>query len=109
MASYEVILTPFAIQRLEDLFDYIAKDLLVPETAVAYVKAIRDDLDSLSLLPGRIKPIASEPWHSKGVRRLLTQNYVAYYQIDDTAKKVFVIDVIYNRRDQLSALERKPE
>ena len=48
-----------------------------------------------------------EPWHSRGVRRLLVKNFYVYYRIDEPRKRVSVMNVIFARRDQLQALEEK--
>jgi toxin ParE1/3/4 len=34
------------------------------------------------------------------------KNFFVYYRIDDTHKKVYILNVIYARRDQLRALEQ---
>ena len=45
-----------------------------------------------------------EPWKSRGVRRLLCKNFYVYYRIDETAKTVYILNVVYNKRDQLKVL-----
>lgn len=32
----------------------------------------------------------------------------SYYRIDETAKTVFILNVVYNRRDQLKVLAQMP-
>lgn len=40
MAPYEIIITPDAEGDLFELWNYIADVLLVPDTALSYIKAI---------------------------------------------------------------------
>ncbi len=107
MDGYEIILTPDAEEDLWELRNYIADVLLSPGTALEYVRAVREEIASLAQFPARFKPLDDEPWHSRSVRRLLAKNYFVYYWIDELRKRVYVMNVIYSRRDQLQALAQK--
>lgn len=104
MDEYEIILTPDAEEDLWELRNYIAGVLFSPDTALEYVRAIQKKIASLAQFPARFKPMDDEPWHSRGVRRLLAKNFYVYYWIDEPRKRVSVMNVIYARRDQLQAL-----
>ena len=106
MTKYRIEFTRDAVTDLNELLNYIAFELLVPETALSYVQEIENAISSLASLPGRIKPISEEPWFSRGVRRLQVNNFYVYYQIDDDAGQVTILNVIYAKRDQLNALGR---
>lgn len=101
MNSYEIIMTPDATTDLVELRDYIADVLLVPDTALSYIRAIREEISKLSEMPGRIKPVDDEPWHSRGIREIMAKNFYVYYRIDEETKRVYIMNVIYNKRDQL--------
>ena len=107
MDKYEIVMTPDAVEDLWELRNYIADVLLSPDTALEYIHAVREEIASLSQFPARFKPMDDEPWHSRGVRRLLAKNFYVYYWIEEPIKRVFVMNVIYARRDQLQALAQK--
>lgn len=104
MSDYRIILTPDAIADLTDLRDYIAEVLLVPDTALRYIQTIRREIGGLARMPERHERVDHEPWKSRGLRRITVKNFHVYYRIDETLKTVFVLNVIYARRDQLKAL-----
>lgn len=104
MNSYEIIMTPDATTDLVELRDYIADVLLVPDTALSYIRAIREEISKLSEMPGRKKPVDDEPWHSRGIREIMAKNFYVYYRIDEETKRVYIMNVIYNKRDQLRQL-----
>ena len=106
MEPYEIIITPDAEDDLVGLRNYIADVLLASDTARSYIRTIRKEIASLSELPARYKPVDDEPWHSRGVRRIIANNFFVYYRIDEENKKVFILNVIYARRDQLRVLEQ---
>ena len=106
MDSYEIIMTPDATADLVELRDYIADVLLVPDTALSYIRTIREEISKLAEMPGRIKPVDDEPWHSRGIRKIIAKNFYVYYRIDEDAKRVYIMNVIYNKRDQLRQLSQ---
>ena len=106
MDSYEIIMTPDATADLVELRDYIANVLLVPDTALSYIRAIREEISKLSEMPGRIKPVDDEPWNSRGIRKTMAKNFYVYYRINEDAKQVYILNVIYNKRDQLRQLSQ---
>lgn len=106
MDSYEVIMTPDAIEDLTGLRDYISGVLLAPDTALSYIQFLRKKISSLEYMPGSIAPVQDEPWHSMGIRKIIAKNFYIYYRIDEDNKIVYVLNVIYSRRDQLRILEK---
>jgi toxin ParE1/3/4 len=106
MDSYEIIMTPDATADLVELRDYIADVLLVPGTALSYIRTIREEISKLAEMPGRIKPVDDEPWHSRGIRKIMAKNFYVYYRIDEDTKRVYIMNVIYNKRDQLRQLSQ---
>lgn len=82
MDSYEIIIAPDAEADLFELHDYIAGVLLAPDTALTYLKAIRAEIATLAEMPGRIKPVDEEPWHSRGLRKIIVKNFYVFFRID---------------------------
>ncbi|QRV02644.1 type II toxin-antitoxin system RelE/ParE family toxin [Arcanobacterium phocisimile] len=106
MDPHHVIITPDAEQDLTELRDYISYVLLVPDTASNYLQTLRKAISKLSYQAGIHAPIPDEPWHSRGVRKIAAKNFYIYYRIDEDASRVYVLNVIYARRDQLNMLRR---
>ena len=104
MDFYEIIMTPDAISDLSEIRDYIADVLMVPDIALNYIRAIRGEISKLEYMAPSIAPVPDEPWHSRGVRKIFAKNFYIYYRIDEEAKKVYVLNIIYNKRDQLKML-----
>ena len=52
-----------------------------------------------------IAPVDCEPWHTIGVRKIIAKNFYIYYRPDNSSGKVYVLNVIYAKRDQLKALK----
>ena len=95
MDAYEIIITPDAEADLFEIRDYIA-----------YIRAIRSEIQKLTYMASSIVPVKQEPWHSRGVRKIIAKNFYIYYRPDDSSGKVYILNVIYAKRDQLKALNR---
>ena len=75
MPDYRIIITPDAIRDLNELRTYIADVLLAPDTALKYIQTIRREIGGLARMPARHMCVDQEPWHSRGVRKIIVKNF----------------------------------
>ena len=106
MDFYKVIITPDAISNLIELKEYIANVLLAPDMAKNYIQHIRQEVSTLEQMPNRHILVQEEPWRSRGIRRMNVKNFIIYYRVDEAQMQVYILNVIYNKRDQLRALSK---
>lgn len=84
---------------LRDIYQYIAYELLVPETAGAQAERIMKAIRSLEQMPMRHRLYEGEPWHSQGLRVLPVDNYLVFYLPDENEAAVNIIRIMYGGRD----------
>ncbi|MCQ5209658.1 MAG: type II toxin-antitoxin system RelE/ParE family toxin [Megasphaera massiliensis] len=104
MDAYQIIVTPDAELDLLKIRNYIAHGLQVPNVALKYIQSIRTEIQKLAYMASSVPPIQDEPWHSHGIRKITAKKFLIYYRIDEQTRTVYVMNVIYSRRDQLKAL-----
>ena len=63
-------------------------------------------MEKLSYMADSIEPVEREPWHSRGVRKIITKNFCIYYRPDEVSGRVYVLNVIYAKRDQIKAINK---
>ncbi|MDC7290612.1 type II toxin-antitoxin system RelE/ParE family toxin [Blautia schinkii] len=97
MTQYTVEIADAALADMEQLYNYIAFSLLSPENAIGQYNRIADAILTLNMMPERFRVMDSEPEHSRGIRRMLVDNYSVFYVIRD--EKVIVTDVLYSASD----------
>ncbi len=102
--QYEVKLTVQAIGQIEETVQYISKILLEPETAQKWADTLQCEIEQLNTMPLKYPLVDMEPWHSRGIRKILLKNFLIYYFVDEEQKTVWITAVIYGRRDQIAAL-----
>lgn len=104
--DYEVKVTPYALNQIQETAQYISGVLQSPENAVRWLDTIEDALASLSFMPGRIPLTEEEPWHSQGVHKMVVKNFLAYFWIDKRKMCVWITAVVYGGQDQRTQLEQ---
>ena len=101
---YSVQLTDTAKQDLRGIYEYIAYSLLEPDIAKGIVGRIIAALKTLRAMPLRHALYQEEPWRSRGLRRMNTENYSAFYLIIE--QTVHVIRIAYCGRDIRTILQQ---
>lgn len=104
MALYTVNVTTSAKNDLNDVFLYIAVDLLSPETAEKIIIAIEEAVKSLSYMPHKHALVDDERLAAMGYRKLVIKNYITFFTIEEEAKTVNVKRILYARRNWLHIL-----
>lgn len=97
MKQYKVSITKEALQDMEDIYNYIAIELLSPEIAMGQYNRIAAEILTLDTFPERFRIMESEPEMSMGLRRMLVDNYSVFYTV--RGDNVIVTDVLYTASD----------
>lgn len=105
MKHYKVEITKSALQDMEDIYNYIAEELLSPENAMGQYNRIADAILSLDIFPEKYRVFEAEPENSKVIRRMVVDNYSVFYVIDEN--KVVVTNVLYSASDIEARLRGK--
>ena len=103
--TYEVKITQQAQEQMEEIVDYVSRELFAPEAAKSLLNKLENTIMSLSVFPEKHKLTDEEPWRSDGIRKVSVSNFLVYYWINKVESRVYVTAVIYDRRDQLEQLK----
>lgn len=96
MDKYSVRLTRRALQDLDGIYEYIAGNLLVPETALSLVERIEKQIYSLDYMPYRYAVRKRGAYANRGYRQLPVENYTVVYRIVEEKKQVIIVTVRYS-------------
>lgn len=106
--QYEVRITDFALEAIHGIASFIARELFNDAAAVRWLEKILDTASALSYFPERVPLTPEEPWRNIGVHRLVVEKQYLYFWIDEEQSCVHVIDVVYQRMDQIKRLSHTP-
>ena len=77
---------------------YTAQTWQSPERARCCAELLYREMAELHFLPSRYPLVNEEPWHSRGIYKMLVQSFGVYYLIDEINRSVTIIAIIYERR-----------
>ncbi len=97
--SWNIVYTARARRDLRDIYEHIAYELLVPETAAGQTQRIMKEIRALDEMPMRFQLYEEEPWHSEGLRFLPVDNYLVFYLPDEIKNTVSIVRIMYGGRD----------
>lgn len=97
--TYRVRFSPAAMEDLQNIYLYIASELMAPVAAENQVNRIRSGIRSLDTFPSRHVLVDWEPWASAGVHKLPIDNYVVYYQVAEEEHTVMIVRIFYGGRN----------
>ncbi|MEG0689087.1 MAG: type II toxin-antitoxin system RelE/ParE family toxin [Hungatella sp.] len=104
--TYNVKITAQAKNQMQEIAQYIASELQVPDAALHLLDTLESEISSLSEFPQRIALTEEEPWHNYGIHKMPVKNFLVYFWIDEDAYKVQVTAAVYSRRDQARQLSQ---
>ena len=96
MDKYGVKLMSRALQDLDGIYDYIARTLLEPNTALKLVEKIEKGIYSLETMPYRCPERRRGIYANRGYRQLLVGNYAVIYRVDEAKKLVIIVTIRYS-------------
>ena len=105
--SWKIIYSDRARRDLRNLYEYIAYDLLAPETAAGQAQRILKEIRTLDEMPMRYRLYGEEPWHSRGIRFFPVDHYLVLYLPDKTKSTVHIVRILYGGRDIQKQLREK--
>ena len=99
MAKYRVDVSEPAENDLRDIVRYISAQLSAPITALKMMDTIEEAITGLAVMPKKCPPVTDERLAMMGYRKLLVNNYIVFFSIDEKSKVVDVERILYARRD----------
>lgn len=103
-SKYSLKMTPKAAEDLDGIYSYISKELYAERAADNLLDRIETGIMRLKEFPFSCNYVADEFLKSKGYRKLIIDNYIAFYLINEEEKEVVIMRVLYGRQKYESLL-----
>ncbi|MBO5067467.1 MAG: type II toxin-antitoxin system RelE/ParE family toxin [Clostridia bacterium] len=95
--KYQLKIYPLARLDMEQIFNYIAVELCNPTAAIGQINDFEKAFDNICSFPESCPFINNEYVKDKSLRKLVVNNYIAFYRIRD--KEIQVVRVLYGMRN----------
>jgi addiction module RelE/StbE family toxin len=94
---YIVKLLPRAYRDLDGIYEYVAKTLMEPGTAVKLIDALEEAIFSLESMPNRGPSRKRGMYANKGYRQLFVGNFTIVYRVVEAKRMVLIVTVRYSK------------
>ncbi|QZY55569.1 type II toxin-antitoxin system RelE/ParE family toxin [Crassaminicella profunda] len=95
--NYNIKFTPKANDDLKEIYSYISSKLFAQNEADNLLERMETSIMRLKELPFSCNFVADEYLKNKGYRKLMVDNYIVFYLVEEMEKKVIIIRVLYGR------------
>ncbi|WPK69169.1 hypothetical protein EUCA11A_33570 [Eubacterium callanderi] len=92
-------LTQKADVGLDDIVSYIAVELSNAKAATDFMDNLQDAIDEICAFPQSGSLVVNEFLPEIEIRKKLVDNYIMYYLPDFTEKLIFMLRIVYVRRN----------
>lgn len=91
-------MTPKAVTDLDNIYSYISEELFASDPAIHVLERIEEGIMNLKRFPFSCNYVGDEFLRSKGYRKLIIDNYIAFYLINEENKQVVIMRVLYGKQ-----------
>ena len=100
--KYQLKIFPMARLDMEQIFNYIAVELCNPTAAIGQINDFEKAFENVCTFPESCPYINNEYVKDKSLRKLIVNNYIAFYRV--RGNEVQVVRVLYGMRNYDSLL-----
>lgn len=98
-SNYRLKFTPKAEEDLDEVYNYIDTKLFAETAAESLMDKIENAFMRLEEYPFFCSFVFDEPLKSRGYRKLIIDNYIAFYLVNESEKQVLIMRVLYGASD----------
>jgi len=97
--NYTIKMTPKASDDLDKTYRYISEELLSKSSAINILDRIEKEIMRLRRFPFSCNYVADEYLRNKGYRKLIVDNYIVFYLINEVKEQVIIMRVLYGKQN----------
>lgn len=99
--KYKVIITPTAYKEMNRIYDYITEELYAKNAAKRLMEKVEEEIQRLKHAPKIYTEIEKVDELKRKYRRIVINNYIVLYTIDEDNMVVFVSHMYYGGRNYI--------
>lgn len=96
--NYTIKMTPKAADDLDKIYRYILEELFATSSATNILERMEKEIIRLREFPFSCNYVADEYLRNKGYRKLIVDNYIVFYIINEEQKQVIIMRALYGKQ-----------
>jgi addiction module RelE/StbE family toxin len=93
--NYSIKFTTKAEEDLDEIYEYIANNLFASEAADNLMDKFENKILTLKSFPYSSSFVADEVLKNRGYRKLIIDNYIVFYLINEQEQQVIIMRILY--------------
>lgn len=102
--NFSLKFTSKANEDLEQIYSYISAKLFAEIAADKLLERIEGSIMRLKDFPYSCSFVLDEPLKNRGYRRLIVDNYIVFYLVNELDKQVVVMRILYGAQSYQNLL-----
>lgn len=102
--EYNIKLAEEFLEEFEEICNYISDKLKSPDISIQLRRRVIYKISLLEKIPRMFAKIKKMSRLNKQYRRIVINNYIILYAIDDNKKTVYIMHIYYGRRNYFDDL-----
>ena len=98
---YEIVFTEDSRIEIKEIYEYISNNLVNEKAAKRLMSKIREKVMNLAQAPKLYKKIEKTKKIKKEFRRIIVNNFIILYTLDDDKKIVYISHIYYKRKNYM--------
>ena len=98
---YEIEFTEDTRDEIREIYEYISKNLINEDAAKRLMRKMRKNVMDLAESPKIYVKIEKKDRMKREFRRMVVDNFVILYTIDEDKKTIYISHMYYGRRNYL--------
>jgi len=102
--NYSLKFTPKAYDDLDEIYNYISTKLFSEIAAQSLMDKIESKIMRLAEFPFLCGFVLDEPLKNRGYRKLIVENYIVFYLLNEIEKHVVIMRILYGATNYQNVL-----
>ena len=104
MTEYKIKIAVKARRDIREIHTYVVNKLQENSIADNLISKIETEILSLKNMPLRYALEQDEQLKNRNLRKIIMDNYLIFYTVREKSRTVFIVRVLYARRDWVNLL-----
>lgn len=101
---FDLKITKEANKDIDDIVSYISKTLKNPIAASNFFDDFEKSCETVAADPEAYEYCRDSRLKQAGYRKIVIKNYIVFYRINKPEKTVYIMRIIYGRRDYINLI-----
>lgn len=95
-----------AEEDLDNIISYIAVELSNKKAATDFIKKLQNSIEQVCLFPESGAPVNNDLIFDIDIRKKIIGNYIMYYLPDLSKKTIYIVRIVYSKKNMDEILQQ---